>query len=212
MMATDHSALEVLFWQIMRRFEHVAVEQYRRHVPALATAEKSALVGTLDDIGAGDDALAASELAAPLQRLLGAALGDGPVPTLVVQGLVLEQLGQAIYGAVSTNANVSARGREVAAAASAASRSVTEQVPGLFTAAVPADDERFPVFAETSHDLLLELDGLGGGIDRTFGPAFQLQFKDIAGEFVARAVPVCTTLGMKRRQVVSHLAGALMGF
>lgn len=211
-MAVDHSALELLFWQIMRRFEGVALEQYHRHVPALATPDKIAIVARLADICVGDDALEASDLAAPLQRLLAAALGDGSLPTLVVQGLVLEQLGQAIYGAVASNTNVSPLGREVAALAAAASRTVTEQVPDLLTTAVPDADDRFEVFAETSHDLLLELDGLGGGIDRTFGPTFQLQFKDIAGEFVARAVPVCTTLGMKRRQVVSHLAGALMGF
>jgi hypothetical protein len=31
------------------------------------------------------------------------------------------------------------------------------------------------------------------------------------GDFVADLVPVCTGLGMDRRKVLSHLAGALMG-
>jgi hypothetical protein len=38
-----------------------------------------------------------------------------------------------------------------------------------------------------------------------------LRFADIIGDFVADLVPTCGKLGMDRRKVMSHLAGALMG-
>lgn len=212
MSSTPHQALEGLFWEIMRRFEDVALQQYRRHVPPLATAAKIDLIERLAGVAPGRAVLDQSDLAAPLGRLLSVAAKDDADATLVVQGLVLEQLGQAIYAAVSANPNVSTEGRDLAALAGQASASVTQQVPGLLTASIADADGRFAVFTEASHDLLMELDGLGDGIDRTFGAAFDLRFRDIAGELVARAVPVCTSLGMQRRQVVSHLAGALMGF
>ena len=75
----------------------------------------------------------------------------------------------------------------------------------------PDSDKLFEEFAQRSHDILMRLDALGEGVDRLFGEPFSIHFKDVAGAFVARLIPICSGMGMVRRKVVSHLAGAFMG-
>lgn len=210
-MSADRSQLEDVFWQIMRGFEVLALRQYERHVPPIATAAKRALVGRLVERAPDDTALEASELAAPVRALLAGAAGADDLHTLIVQGLVLEHLGEAIYAAVDHNGNVTQSTRALATLARTASRSVAERVPALLSARCSDGERVFAAFAEASHDVLLGLDPVGEGVDRVFGEPFALHFKDIAGDFVARLIPVCTTLGMTRRKVVSHLAGSFMG-
>ena len=67
------------------------------------------------------------------------------------------------------------------------------------------------MFAEASDDVLHKLDSVGEGVDEVFGSRFGLRFADIIGDFVADLVATCGKLGMDRRKVMSHLAGALMG-
>ena len=66
-------------------------------------------------------------------------------------------------------------------------------------------------FAAVSYDVLSALDGLTDPVDRVFGERFGLRFADVMGEFTADLIGACTTLGMQRRKVVAHLAGAAMG-
>jgi uncharacterized protein YfiM (DUF2279 family) len=68
------------------------------------------------------------------------------------------------------------------------------------------------VFAEESHEVLGAMDALAEPVDEVFGQHFGLRFADVMGEFVADLIGACTALGMQRRKVVAHLAGASMGF
>jgi len=208
----DRSGLEDLFWEILRAFEDLALVQYEAHVPALATPAKRALGRHLAERAPGTSHLDSSILASPVRDLLAEARKADETSTLIVQGLILENLAQAIYGAVDENPGVSEGTRQLAAEAGTASATVTEQVPPILSAKFPDGDALFNVFTEQSHDLLTHFDEVGEGVDDLFGEPFSIHFKDIAGAFVAQIIPICTDLGMVRRKVVSHLAGSFMGF
>ena len=210
-MGLDHGGLEDLFWEILRAFEDLALRQYRSQMPALATGAKEDLVNRLAARVPGSDTLEKSELAGPVRDLLAEAKQPDAVHTLIVQGLILENLAQAIYGTVDQNPKVSEESRQLAAIGHAASMGVTLQVPVLLPPMFPDSDKLFEEFAQRSHEILMRLDALGEGVDRLFGEPFSIHFKDVAGAFVARLIPICSGMGMVRRKVVSHLAGAFMG-
>lgn len=211
-MTPTQPELEDLFWAILRRFEVVALRQYDAHAALLATSAKRELVSRLVERVPQDDALEASSLGVPVRGLIDTAANDDVGTTLLVQGLLLEHLGQAIYASVTDNRHVSTESRTLAASAVAASTTVTTQVPDRIRDSIGEGEALFARFAEATSDVLAGLDALGEGVDETFGTPFALQFRDIVGEFVASVIPVCTGLGMNRRKVVSHLAGAFMGF
>jgi hypothetical protein len=210
-MSLDRSGLENLFWEILRAFEDLALRQYESHVPALATRAKRDFVERLALRAPGLQTLEASEIAAPVHDLLAEAEKADEVHTLIVQGLILENLAQAIYGTADQNPMVEEESRHLASLGHAASMSVTEQIPALLPARFEDSERLFQEFAERSHEILTRLDALGEGVDRLFGEVFSIHFKDIAGAFVARLIPICSGMGMVRRKVVSHLAGAFMG-
>lgn len=210
--ATVTDADERLFWALMRRFEALALDRYLTHVPDLATAEKRAFVGTMDGLAAAAPALAASPLAEPTEALLGTAASPDAGTTLIVQGLILERLGQAIYGIVAeTERTVGDVSRAHATAGRGASESVTALVPPRLVAGAGDPGALWTAFAAASHDLFAALDGLADPVDRVFGARFGLRFADVMGEFTADLIGACTALGMPRRKVVAHLAGAAMG-
>jgi hypothetical protein len=132
------------------------------------------------------------------------------VSVLVVQGLVLEPLRRAVYARLEQASGVSAHCRTLAAQLGRVSEAAASTVPGLFAGRVAAPS-RFTCFVEASNEVLHRLDALGEGVDRVFGDRFQLRFSDVVGEYVSDLVPTCTRLGMERRKVLAHLAGALMG-
>lgn len=210
-MSVDRSGLENLFWEILRAFEDLALRQYERHVPTLATPAKREFVARLAQRAPDMRTLEASDLAAPVRDLLAEAEQADDVHTLIVQGLILENLAQAIYGTADQNPKVDEQTRHLATIGHNASMSVTEQIPALLPPKFPDSEELFQEFAQRSHEILTRLDALGDGVDRLFGEPFSIHFKDIAGAFVARLIPICSGMGMVRRKVVSHLAGAFMG-
>lgn len=205
--------IELLFWALMRRFEVLALECYRTHVPALGTPEKANFVADVVAQGEHDGLLAQYELEEPIEGLLSTARSTDAGSTLIVQGLVLEQLGQAIYGIVATTErDLSAPSRTLAERGLAASRSVTAQIPAHLERHVGVADELWTRFADASHDVLGALDQIADPVDRVFGGRFGLHFADVMGEFTADLIVACTALDLPRRKVVAHLAGAAMGF
>jgi hypothetical protein len=209
-MAQTQRGLEDLFWAILRNFESLALRQYEGFAAPLATPAKREFVQRLVERAPGDGVLGSSPLGAPVRDLVAVATNEDGMATLLLQGLLLERMGQAIYGSVTRNERVSVESRALAASAIEASKSVCAIVPDQLGAA--GDGERlFAAFADASGEVLSRMDALGEEIDRVFGEPFGLQFRDIVGEFVASMIPVCTTLGMSRRKVVSHLAGSFMG-
>jgi uncharacterized protein YfiM (DUF2279 family) len=144
--------------------------------------------------------------------LLACAQSGDESATLVVQGLVLEHLAQAIYRIVrDTPRDVSADSRRLAAEGLAASEAVWAAAARRLPECVGSGEAAYAAFVGASHDVLAALDGLADPVDRVFGERFGLAFADVMGEFTADLVGACTGLGMQRRKVVAHLAGAAMG-
>ncbi len=204
-------SLEALFWAILRRFESAAIRQYDRVAPELAEAAKRAYVARLQDCGATDAVLDASELAAPVRDLLATAANNDLVTTLIVQGLFLEHLGRAIYRVAGEQDSMSPESRALAADGIVASDAVVARCTELLARTIPNGEDLFHRFVDASRDLVERLDTLGEAVDHVFGERFHLHFRDIMGDFTADLLPACVELGMTRRKVVAHLTGALMG-
>jgi hypothetical protein len=202
---------ELLLWVLMHKFERLALERYTAHAPALATAEKRSFVTRLDAFATDETALAASALATPVDELLAHARSTDTVSALIVQGLVLEHLGQAIYSVAKDAGRVSRTSHVLAAAGLAASVAVTTEASAQIAERVGTHERLYPVFAEVSQEVIAALDALAEPVDEIFGDRFGLRFADVMGEFAAGLISACTALGMQRRKVVGHLAGACMG-
>lgn len=204
-------APERLLWSLMQRFESLALERYGAHAPELATPGKRELVAHLSAIGRDDAGLAASDLGGPAEALLARAREGGEASALLVQGVVLEHLAQAIYRIAETSGRTGAASQALAARGLRASVEVTGLVGQRIAARIGTGDALYATFADVSHDVLAALDALAEPVDRVFGERFGLRFADVMGEFTADLVTACTALGMQRRKVVAHLAGAAMG-
>jgi hypothetical protein len=203
---------EVLLWTIMRMFEVQASAQYHAYTPQLAPPKKGVSPALLR-IAGEDLLLEQSILGPPMEALLGSA-GEArdEVGILVIQGLVLERVRQIVYATLAGLDDISERSKTIARVLAQVSAEVIERTQPLFAAACASSEQKpFSLFAEASDDVLHKLDAVGEGVDEIFGARFGLRFPDIIGDFVAGLVPVCTKFGMERRNVMAHLAGALMG-
>jgi len=203
--------LELLFWDLMGRFERLALARYGAHAPELATHLKQQLVERLDALPSDEASFATSELAAPVEALLARAQSTNEVAVLIVQGLILEHLGLAIYRIAASNHRSSGATRALAAAACDACASVTSVASTRIAARIGTSDQLFVVFADVSHEVMSAIDALAEPVDHVFGEQFGLRFADVLGEFSAELITACTALGMQRRKVVAHLAAACMG-
>jgi hypothetical protein len=210
--APGFDPIEQLLWTILRNFEAQALEHYRQYQPAWASERKVRFVHELR-LAAGPDALLEdSVLGAPMAELLtGAAFASTPEAVLIVQGMVLERVRAVIYGVLSRAPGATAWTRSIAAEGAAISNEIAAEAPGALGAAVGRGNAVFLQFATDSDLVLHKLDAVGEGVDRVFGDRFGLAFSEVVGDFVADLVPACTSLGMDRRRLMSHLAGALMG-
>jgi hypothetical protein len=206
---TELAQEEAVAWAMMRSFEALAVEQYARHAPDLLTDEKKAVLSGLQELAPDDTPLTGSALGQPIADLVKAARGDEQ-STLLVQALLLEQLGALIYDAVKDKDRVSAGGRSLATMGAAAAAATIERVPDLIENRIGNGDAAFDAFTATTGDVLSQLDGLGEAVDELFGEAYDLHFADVMGDLTAELLPICTGLGMKRRQLMMYLASCLM--
>lgn len=202
---------ELLLWALMARFERLARDRYATHAPALAQPAKERFVARLDALATDSGALAASVLAPPVEALLARAQSTDETAVLLVQGLVLEHLGQAIYRVAQATERASAATRDLAGAGLDASQAVTRAASARIAEAVGTGEALYRVFVDRTHDVLGALDALADPVDAVFGARFGLRFADLMGEFVADLIGAATALGMQRRKVVAHLAGACMG-
>jgi hypothetical protein len=203
---------EVMLWSVMRTFEAQASVQYRTYAPLLAVPKHGA-VPVLLRVAGDDRLLQGSILAEPMSELVQSAAGaESEAAVLVVQGLVLERVRRVVYATLAGLPDISETSRSIAQALEPLSAKVVSLTQPMFAAAWARSGGRpFSLFAEASDDVLHKLDAVGEGVDEVFGERFGLRFADIVGEFVADLVPTCVELGMERRKVMSHLAGALMG-
>lgn len=214
MALTPTDADELLLWALMARFERLALDRYASLSPALSTAgdgAKRAWVARLDVLPTDPAALAASPLAAPVDMLLSRAQSADETAVLLVQGLVLEHLGQSIYRIAEGTARASTATRALAREGLAASHQVTAAAARRTAEVVGSGEDLYRTFTDRTHDVLAALDALADPVDTVFGERFGLRFADVMGEFVADLIAAGTALGMQRRKIVAHLAGACMG-
>jgi hypothetical protein len=205
---------ELLLWALMARFERLALDRYTTLAPSLAAADdraKEAFVARLDALQTDPAALAASPLAAPVDVLLARAQSSDETAVLLIQGLVLEHLGQAIYRIAQASDRTSAATQALATNGLAASRAVTAAAARRTADVVGSGEALYRVFTDRTHDVLGALDALADPVDTVFGERFGLRFADLMGEFVADLIGAGTALGMQRRKIVAPLAGACMG-
>jgi hypothetical protein len=203
---------EVLLWTVMRTFEVQASAQYQLHAPRFASL-KAGVGPALRRIARDDRPLDESILAPTMKALVESASAVRDERTvLVIQGLVLERVRRVVYTALMELADVPASSKSIARMLEPVSAEIVAHTPALLASACAASGHKpFALFVEASDDVLHKLDAVGEGVDEVFTDCFGLRFADIVGDFVADLVPICVELGMERRKVMSHLAGALMG-
>jgi hypothetical protein len=198
-------------WRILGKLESLALRKYESWLPHLATPQKKEVASQLLTAAPDDAALEASLLGQPIQDLLDAAQSHDPTSTLIVQGFVLERLGQIIYKALRAHHRVSDATRDVAEAGWTACEHVIEMATQQIRKQLGEGDTLFQAFCAASDGVLKRLDGLGEGVDHLFGQRFGLTFSEVLGDFTAELLPACVDLGISRRKLVCHLAGVFMG-
>ena len=174
--------VEALLWRTLLQFETLAQAQYRAHAPDLLCDPKTAFIERLSARAGPPTQLADSPIGAPVGRVLALAEGPDTTATLTIQGLLLEPLGQVIYG-----------------------------VPPLLTRHVGDSDALLAAFERSTPAVIRELDVLGEGVDEAFAETLNLHFSDVMGEFAADLLERCMALGMPRRRLIVFLTGQMMG-
>lgn len=201
---------ELLLWTILQKFESLALMQYKLHELSLDTPEKRTLVGVLNSRVPSDEALETTTLSVPVTELLADAIGADESHTLIVQGLLLELLGQTIYQSFAQNSSVSPDTRALCVLGLKASQANRTRLPELFAEKIGKGEDFFQAFITASRPVIKHLDGLGEGLDEHFSMRFGLHYTDLIGEFVAELISACIELGMDRRKLMGSLTDALM--
>ncbi len=202
---------ETLLWTILRSFEALALQQYEKNVPSLATSQKKELIDLLVSQVPTNAALDPTSLAKPVNNLLAAATNNSAVDTLIIQGLLLEVLGQTIYENIKESDKFTADTHNLGTVGLSARKSIKEETHKLISDKIGSGDQVYQVFVNISRPVIMALDALGESLDQHFSEKFDISFSDLMGEFVAELVSTSMELGMERRKVVSYLTSTLMG-
>jgi hypothetical protein len=205
----DQEIAEKTLWAVVAALEMKALQQYRKNLPALASDEKEAHVAKVfgRSPGLSDGTLQKGALGEVLADLLADANGGDPVKTLVVQGLILEPLLQALYRIVART-SARALSRELAAAGRTVSAKVVAEVPRMLALRVGEGEAMFSVFTAASYKVLRRLDGLWSALEGALDAQMGAQVRDLARDFGSELVPVFSALRMDKLKVVRHLAAA----
>ena len=200
-----------LLWATLRLFEEQAQRQYESSATQLMGEDKGSFVARVASAAEACTSFEQSPLQAPMRDLLASAEAvTCERDVLIVQGLVLERVREVIYRFVGASAGASDETRAMAGVGRATSDAIVRTALTRLGQLALTVGPLFPAFVERSDDVLHKLDAVGECVDEVFGSRFDLRFADVVGEFVADLVPACVFLGMDRRKVMGHLAGALM--
>jgi hypothetical protein len=211
MRESNFAEVESLLWTVLRNFESIALQQYQSYCPALATPEKRTYLTKLQAIAPDDALLEKSELSIPIRELLASAQSQTEVATLIIQGLILEQFGRALYDTLARLEEVGPQTRTLALEGKAISSALADVVPSLLTKKNGEGEVIFEIFVRHSHDVLRRLDILGEGLDQRFADRFSVRFSEIVAEFAADLIQTCVAMGINRKKLMCHLTGCLMG-
>ena len=202
---------ELLLWTILRNFETLALRQYELYVPVLATAEKKTLVELLVSQAPSNNALDGTNLSSSVKDLVISASGVDEVATLIIQGLLLEPLGQTIYQTFGQQNTISSFTQNLCSIGLVANKDNRKKTIKLIVNTIGEGDKLFQIFMTVTRPVLKHLDTLGEGLDEHFHERFQISFADLIGDFVSELIPICAELGIDRRKLIAYLTGALMG-
>jgi hypothetical protein len=202
---------ETLLWTILRNFEALALKQYENNIPNLATAQKKELVKLLISQVPTDTVLDSTNLAQPVNDLLIAATSDNKLDTLIIQGILLEVLGQTIYQTIKESDKFTETTHKLCNVGLTARASIKEKTHKLIIEKIGFGDNVYKAFINISRPVIICLDALGESLDQHFSEKFDISFSDLMGEFVAELVATTIELGMERRKVVAYLTSTLMG-
>ena len=208
---TDLDRSEALLWNILARFESLAVEQYAASAPALLTPEKLEVVALLRTRVLDDEYLVGSGLEAPIGELMRSATSTREEHVLIAQGLFLEAIGEAIYRNFRDNAATGEPTRALCKRGFAASARARAIVPGLLRARIGEGDVLLQAIMTEAGPVLRSIDDLGEGIDASFLDRYGVSFADLMGDVAAELIATCIDLNVDRRKFVSFLTSALMG-
>lgn len=202
---------EILFLAMIRRFEELALEKYRRYVPGLATGEKTALVNRLTRCAPDGGELERSPLFQPMEALLKPAGAEGCEATLIIQGLILENFGFRIYEAIEQSPATRGLTKELSQLGRSTSQTTLSRVPSLVRQELGEKEGLFDKFIENSGEVLGQLDPLWEAAEKIFSEKFQIKFSQVLGRVTADLIKNCVELGINRRDLTLYLTGALMG-
>jgi hypothetical protein len=201
---------ERLLWTVLRRLEALALEQYERFVPALATPAKRLVLDRLRAEVPTDAALTGEELDGPVRELCAAASTDSALATLCVQGLTLERLGQVIYTRLTTSPGAGALSRQLGDVGSESARGSIELALAELQRRASTED-LLAAYCTATGPVLACFDTVGAAGDRALGDHFGLNFVDVLADVATELIDNCVHIGMNRRKLVCHLTAAFMG-
>jgi len=202
---------EILLWTILHNFEALALKQYEKNVLVLATPEKKELVELLASKVPTNKAMENTSLEEPVNNLLTSATNSDEIHTLIVQGILLEILGQTIYRTFKDSDAFTSATHALCLTGLTAQESIREETRKLILEKIGSGDKVYEVFVSISRPVIMNLDALGESLDQHFSEKFGISFSDLMGEFVAELISTCMDLGMDRRKVVGYLTSTLMG-
>jgi hypothetical protein len=201
---------EKVLWNLVRKFETLTADRYQQISPELLSPRKLELVHALRAAAPDDTALGATDLAGPVEEVLAASREHAEGGVLLVQGMLIEQLGRAIYKAAAA-APLTPNSRALAELGVEVSADACDRLPELIRERLGSGEPLFEAFSHSTRPVLAVLDVIGEKLDAHFADRFGLRFADLLGEVASEVLPACLALGMNRRKVVCHLTSALMG-
>ncbi|MEL7028610.1 MAG: hypothetical protein AAGL49_05225 [Pseudomonadota bacterium] len=199
-----------LLWRVLLQFEALAERQYTAYAPDLAGQSKRDLIEALTTRAAPARLLETTQLRDPVSQLLARAAGDDKVATLMTQGLVLEQLGAAIYLTARRSDLLSEQDHALAGAGYDAALEVNRRAMDAVGRLGRDGEELVADFDRATGDVISRLADLGDAVDAEFA-SLDISFADLLGEFSAELIDQCIDLGMPRRRLVVALTNRLMG-
>lgn len=194
----------------MRQLEDLAVRQYKKYIPELDPVKKQRFLRNIESKFPSQENSSSERLSSAIGQLVQTATKNSRLDTLLLQGLSLELLGQAIYKAIINTASLSEDSRQLAEEADGASQEILDQVLSILRKDGLVGDSLFKSFISATQDVFGQLDSMGSLIDQTFSGQSQLTFDEVLADAVTELLKHGTELGMDRKKLLRQLTSALM--
>ena len=201
-------AMEMQAGSILSQFELRGLHLYEAIDPALLACKQplQAVMAPYNHRRFEDD----PRLAEVVTQAVANWPAESEVEILLLQGIVFERLGQALYDSFLQAYDLSDGMRAFCEQGMQCSVAANQQVLCLLQNRLPAD-EAYGTFLKVAQPFLNDFDTMGETLAEVFGSSFGISYSVVASRLVSDLVPDCVELGMERRKVFSALTEALMG-